>query len=271
MNFWDRFVLCVHAGLGLASSTGRETAGRLFDLAFSRGALLLPEVSNASILALMVTSRLGSAVRDAAADEVGRRDLVRSPYRLWRAARGAGTLRVTELVELHRAGDRRTVALTAAALFGRPFHPAVSALVMFHSRLALVSPHNRDTAERAQRRFMTALIRYCSDYPLGAVEFPVVLYRHVLTDMRVVDHILPFTPPRGTENDWYERLPGVERSFLERCSLDLSDPDVVALFLHFYGGLSVGQMAEVWRPAAPEVTADGVVLRLGRAWESVLC
>src|SRR5438067_1319343 len=91
-----------------------------------------------------------------------------------------------------------------------------------------------------------------------------------LSDTSVLILLPPAPPAAGPAAVWFGQLDPAERAFLDRCSLFLPEPEVVALFLHLYAGLTAEQLAAVWQISDPTVTAEAVVRRLEEDWIQIL-
>jgi hypothetical protein len=76
--------------------------------------------------------------------------------------------------------------------------------------------------------------------------------------------------PPGPRPAWFNALELYEQQLIDTCLLRLAEPAVDLLYLHFYAGLSVGQMTEALRLAQPRGAPPAVTRRLEESWTLIL-
>lgn len=262
MNFWDRFVLRVYLGFVHTLPVGRDTAAGLFDFAYGRERLATDRLSDGSLLLLLAGAGRDAPVRAAALAEAVRRQLPRRPDDVRRWLATLRPARADDLLEINRPHEAHTAQLVANALTSPPGDDLWVGLMEFLGRLYRTQPVAQRTL--ATRLLLEAVRLYHAKFPrVGTVNFPPLLYRHVLGRLGVGARRLP--------NTQGEPVPVVdEQTFLDRCGIFFSDVQQVFLFLHCYARLDVEQLAEVLRYTDDSWTADLVSQELNRLWRHAL-
>jgi hypothetical protein len=267
MNFWERFVHRVYFGL-CETVEGRDAAADILDMAFARRDNRLDPVTltHAGVLLVLAAARRGP-LRATAVAEAVRRSLDRQPTVVQTALRTAVPPRLDDLAALNAVTDKDTHRLWASTLVGPPKYPGFLALTEFLGRLRLALPADQES--QALMLFSASCVRYYG-IRVNRVPFAVLLYRHVLRTLRPTDRVWPIVVPTGPNGVWFEQLGANEQWFLNQCGLFLPEPDVLALYLHLYSGLSAAEMADVYQAADASETTQRVVGRIRDAWLEVL-
>jgi hypothetical protein len=264
MTFWDRFVLWLYAGLAGTVPVGRDTAARLFGLAFQQGRLMPAFLNDLSLLLLLASGPAGSPLHTAADAEATGRGLLQQPQRLRQLLQALQPERLTDLLELGRSGQPLWRAALVQTL---PHCEVVSHLCDFLGRLFLVESDSRRS--QADRLVLEALTRYYRSPP-GTVAFSCRLYQHVLQELRPQQVVLPSVLPASPRPAWFSALDADEQILIQRCLSWLSEPDMTLLYLNVYARLDAKEVASVLNRQQRGWTADRVAGRLELCWQTVL-
>jgi hypothetical protein len=265
MPFWDRFALWVYLGLADLHPVGRDAVVRLFGHAYSAECLNLTHSNPITLLLIAGVCPPESAVRVTAEAQLIHRRL-NTEYDLVRGIqRSLAGPRVTEILEVNRPHRAVMAQLLTGVLMNHPGNEVWTNLTEYLSRIDQAAPDV--VRARVTNRIIGAVQRYYR-FPIGTIDFMGLLYRHANGYLGIGQVSLPVYESGSARLDEIED--GEEQAFLVRCGVRLSDADRVLLFMHFYGRLTVEQIAASLRLADPTWTADLVASEIERCWIAVL-
>jgi hypothetical protein len=263
MSFWNRFVVCLYRGFAGTVPVGRDAAARLITFAHQQGRLPPLSLNDLSLLLILAIGHAGAPLRNAVELEINRRQLVLRPKRLWALLQAIRPPQVADVLEVGRSQPVLR-ALAGEVLLSSDL---LNNLATFLGHLFLRDPGGEYTPAG---RFLVQTAGLYYHIPQGTMDFVCRLYRHVLPRVRLDDEALPSAFPPGPWPAWFAGLDVEEQQFLARCLALLPEPDLELLYLHFYGRLTVAQIACVQQQADPSWTADQVARRLEQSWMTVL-
>jgi hypothetical protein len=260
--FWDQFILRVYRTSGEHHPGGLTAAARVLAEAHRQRLLDPASLDDLSVLLLLLVCPQGTALRASAAAEFTRRALG-AP-----AARGrvrslllaAAPPRHAEVLTLFHRGDPAQRGLTADLLVRELAPP----LALFLGRLLLTDP--ADQRQRAARLVARCLGGF-GRIPLGTIDFGCYLYHHALDGLSAGD--LPPAGPQPPLPPWFAGLPPDEQRFVSCCGRHLAPEARAGLYLTFYAGLNVRQVACV-RSARQHWSEGQVLAEVEQSWAAVL-
>ncbi len=261
-DFWDAFIFRVSFGLTEdCFHPGRSAAEHLFQTAEQLNLFSVADRSDLSILLLLLSTRAGSPVHEAALAEHQNRSL--TPLREWGALREALSPRLTELHLFDFFGQPRQQALVRGVL--RTF--LLPGLIQFTARMTL---GDYDLVRALVTPLFWNTLRTLGPDAITAEGLLPHLYRTVFASLGRTPTQWPPKPPA-----WQPSLVADEQRFLD-CCLALVKEDRLTqgnqclLYLSLYGQLNPQQIADLLREDIATVRADHVVGWLETSWAMVL-
>ena len=255
-DFWDTFVFRVCMGLNEGFFPGFRRATVVLHFAYGKAFFNVPQLTDLSILLIVLTCPTNSQLHQEAAREYLRRKLPR--HQEWAVLREALAPRMTDLYLLGYFGDPRQRAVVARVVHTLYLPP----LARFLARLALED----DTVARVfGTPFLNPTLTALTYDEIVRDEFLCQLYLRVLSSPWPNADQLPIHPPA-----WWGNTEVAERTFLECCLARLSPGERCALYLSFHAQLSAEQIACVFQPVITGLEQRHVVDWLSHAWEEVL-